>query len=144
MSYPSGHHLSPRRGVVAARSMLRPTLADVLVAQGMVTQSTVEHTLNQLGGVSADLGATSLGEGALSEDQLARALASQFGLPFDPLVDFRVEQSFYERMSVKLMKRHPQVPITECEGRLKVAVPDPRSEEHTSELQSQSNLVCRL
>ena len=111
---------------MAARSMLRPTLADVLVAQGMVTQSTVDHTLNQLGGVSADLGATLLGEGALSEDQLARALASQFGLPFDPLVDFRVEQSFYERMSVKLMKRHPFVPITECEGRLKVAVPDPQ------------------
>jgi type IV pilus assembly protein PilB len=111
---------------VAARSMLRPTLADVLVAQGMVTQSTVDHTLNQLGGVSADLGATLLGEGALSEDQLARALASQYGLPFDPLVDFRVEQSFYERMSVKLMKRYLFVPITECEGRLKVAVPDPQ------------------
>jgi type IV pilus assembly protein PilB len=126
MTYPSGHHSSPRRGAVAARSMLRPTLADVLVAQGMVTQSTVDHTLNQLGGVSADLGATLLGEGALSEDQLARALASQYGLPFDPLVDFRVEQSFYERMSVKLMKRHPFVPITECEGRLKVAVPDPQ------------------
>ena len=126
MTYPSERHSSPKRGAVAARSMLRPTLADVLVAQGMVTQSTVDHTLNQLGGVSADLGATLLGEGALSEDQLARALASQYGLPFDPLVDFRVEQSFYERMSVKLMKRHPFVPITECEGRLKVAVPDPQ------------------
>ena len=126
MSYLSERHSSPKRGAVAARSMLRPTLADVLVAQGMVTQSTVDHTLNQLGGVSADLGATLLGEGALSEDQLTRALASQYGLPFDPLVDFRVEQSFYERMSVKLMKRHPFVPITECEGRLKVAVPDPQ------------------
>src|SRR5688572_7759327 len=28
--------------------------------------------------------------------------------------------------------------------RAQVAPPDPRSEEHTSELQSQSNLVCRL
>jgi len=126
MTYSSGRHSSPKRGAVAARSMTRPRLADVLVAQGMVTQSTVDHTLNRLGGVSADLGATLLGEGALSEDQLARALASQFGLPFDPLVDFRVEQSFYERMSVKLMQRHPFVPIAECEGRLKVAVPDPQ------------------
>jgi len=79
-----------------------------------------------LGGVSADLGATLLGEGALSEEQLARALAIQFGLPFDPLLDFRVEPSFYERMSVKLMQRHPFVPIAEAQGRLRVAVPDPQ------------------
>ena len=106
--------------------MTRPTLADVLVGQGMVTKSTVDQTLNRLGGVSADLGATLLGEGALSEEQLARALAIQFGLPFDPLLDFRVEPSFYERMSVKLMQRHPFVPIAEAQGRLRVAVPDPQ------------------
>jgi len=98
----------------------------VLVGQRMVTKSTVDQTLNRLGGVSADLGATLLGEGALSEEQLARALAIQFGLPFDPLLDFRVEPSFYERMSVKLMQRHPFVPIAEAQGRLRVAVPDPQ------------------
>ena len=111
---------------MASRSMTRPTLADVLVGQGMVAKSTVDQTLNRLGGVSADLGATLLGEGALSEEQLARAFAIQFGLPFDPLVDFRVEPSFYERMSVKLMQRHPFVPIAEVQGRLRVAVPDPQ------------------
>jgi type IV pilus assembly protein PilB len=111
---------------VAARSMTRPTLADVLVGQGMVAKSTVDQTLSRLGGVTANLGATLLGEGALSEEQLARALALQFGLPFDPLVDFRVEPSFYERMSVKLMQRHPFVPIAEVQGRLRVAVPDPQ------------------
>jgi type IV pilus assembly protein PilB len=111
---------------VASRSMTRPTLADVLVGQGMVGKTTVEQTLGRLGGVSADLGATLLGEGALSEEQLARALAIQFALPFDALTDFRVEPSFYERMSVKLMQRHPFVPIAEVEGRLTVAVPDPQ------------------
>ena len=109
-----------------SRSMTRPTLADVLVGQGMVAKATVDHTLSRLGGVSADLGATLLGEGALSEEQLARALAIQFGLPFDPLPDFRVEPSFYERMSVKLMQRHPFVPIAEGQGRLRVAIPDPQ------------------
>ena len=111
---------------MASRSVTRPTLADVLVGQGMVTKSTVDQTLNRLGGVPADLGATLLGEGALSEEQLARALAIQFGLPFDPLIDFRVEPSFYERISVKLMQRHPFVPIAEVQARLRVAVPDPQ------------------
>src|SRR2546430_11965633 len=40
---------------------------------------------------------------------------------------------------VQVTARHPQVDAREAERALY-----PRSEEHTSELQSQSNLVCRL
>ncbi len=92
----------------------------------MVPRHVVEQTLNRLGGVTADLGSTLVGEGALSEEQLARALALQFGLPFDPLANFRVDQAFYDRLSVKLMQRHPFVPIAEQGGRLTVAIPDPQ------------------
>jgi type IV pilus assembly protein PilB len=102
-------------------------LADVLIAQGMVPRQTVEQVLERLGGVSASLGSTLVGEGLLSEEQLARAYAAQFGLPFDPLNDFRIDSSFYGSMSVKLMQRHPFVPIAERDGRLTVAIPDPQN-----------------
>jgi len=106
--------------------MTRPALADVLIEHGMVSKATVDQTLRRLGGIPAELGATLLAEGALSEEQLARALAIQYGLPFDPLSDFRVDPSFYDRMSVKLMQRHPFVPIAELQGRLRIAIPDPQ------------------
>ncbi|HKE61293.1 MAG TPA: GspE/PulE family protein [Nitrospira sp.] len=92
----------------------------------MVSKATVDQTFRRLGGIPAELGATLLAEGALSEEQLARALAIQYGLPFDPLSDFRVDPSFYDRMSVKLMQRHPFVPIAELQGRLRIAIPDPQ------------------
>jgi type IV pilus assembly protein PilB len=111
---------------VAFRSMTRPALADVLIEHGMVSKANVDQTLRRLGGIPAELGATLLGEGALSEEQLARALAIQYGLPFDQLNDFRVDPSFYDRMSVKLMQRHPFVPIAELQGRLRIAIPDPQ------------------
>jgi len=111
---------------VASRSITRPALGDVLVEQGIVPKLTVEQTLSRLGGVTAELGATLLGEGAVSEEQLARALSIQFGLPFDALTDFRVEPSFYDSISVKLMQRHPLVPIAELQGRLRIAIPDPQ------------------
>jgi type IV pilus assembly protein PilB len=120
------HERVQKRSSVASRSMTRPVLAEVLVGQGMVPKLTIDQTLKRLGGVTADLGATLVGEGTLSEEQLARALALQFGLPFDPLTDFRVEPSFYDRMSVKLMQRHPFVPIADLQGRLRVAIPDPQ------------------
>jgi len=110
-----------------ARSSTRPALADVLIGQGLLPKHTVEQTLSRLGGVTAELGSILVSEGILSDEQLARALAVQFSLPFDPLTDFRVNPSFYERLSVKLMQRHPFVPMSEQHGRLTVAIPDPQN-----------------
>ena len=110
-----------------ARSLARPSLAEVLVSQGLVSKQTVEDALRRLGGVTATLGQTLVGEGLLSEDQLARALAAQYGLPYDPLTDFRVDPRYYQTISVKLMQRFPFVPIAEREGVLIIAIADPQN-----------------
>lgn len=110
-----------------ARSLARPSLAEVLVSQDVVPKQTVEDALRRLGGVAVMLGQTLVGEGLLSEDQLARALAIQYNLPYDPLTDFRVDQQYYETISVKLMQRYPFVPIAERAGVLTIAISDPQN-----------------
>jgi type IV pilus assembly protein PilB len=110
-----------------ARTVTRPTLTDVLVRQGILPKQTLDQVLNRLGGVTSALGQTLVSEGILSEEQLARALAAQFDLPCDLLTEFRVDQSFYDSMSVKLMQRHPFIPIAEHQGRLTIAIPDPQN-----------------
>lgn len=87
----------------------------------------IEHTLRRLGGVSLALGQTLVSEGVLSEEQLAKALAEQYGLPYDPLTEYRVDQQFYESISVKLMQRHPFVPMGERAGVLTIAIADPQN-----------------
>ena len=110
-----------------ARTVTRPTLTDVLIRQGVLPRQTLDDVLSRLGGVTAALGQILVSEGMLSEDQLARALAAQFDLPCDLLTEFRVDQSFYDSMSVKLMQRHPFIPIAEHQGRLTIAIPDPQN-----------------
>jgi Type II secretory pathway, ATPase PulE/Tfp pilus assembly pathway, ATPase PilB len=110
-----------------ARTVTRPTLADVLIRQGVLPKQTLDQVLGRLDGVTAALGQTLVGEGIISEDQLARALAAQFDLPCDLLTEFRVDQSFYNSMSVKLMQRHPFIPIAEHQGRLTIAISDPQN-----------------
>ena len=110
-----------------ARTVTRPTLTEVLVRQGILQKQTLDQVLSRLGGVTAALGQTLVIEGILSEDQLARALAAQFELPCELLTEFRVDQSFYDSMSVKLMQRHPFIPIAEHQGRLTIAIPDPQN-----------------
>ncbi len=109
------------------RTVTRPTLAEVLLRQGILPKPTLDQVLSRLGGVTAAFGQTLVSEGVLSEDQLARALAAQFDLPCNLLTDFRVDQEFYSSMSVKLMQRHPFVPIAEHQGRLTIAIPDPQN-----------------
>src|SRR6266481_182812 len=110
-----------------ARTVTRPTLTDVLVRQGILPKQKLDQVLSRLGGVTAAFGQTLVSEGILSEDQPACALAAQFDLPCDLLTEFRVDQSFYDSMSVKLMQRHPFIPIAEHQGRLTIAVPDPQN-----------------
>src|SRR4026208_1792312 len=108
------------------RTVTRPTLADVLIRQRILPKHTLDHVLSRLGGVTVAFGQTLVSEGILSEDQLACALAAQFELPCDLLAEFRVNQSFYDSISVKLMQRHPFIPIAEHQGRLTIAIPDPQ------------------
>lgn len=108
-------------------SLTRPSLAEVLVDQRMLTKHTVEDVLLRLKGVSVALGQTLINERLLSEDQLAHALAVQYGLAYDPLTDFRVDPQYYETISIKLMQRFPFVPIAERSGALTIAIADPQN-----------------
>lgn len=109
------------------RSLSRPSLAEVLVDQGMLTKRAIEDVLRQSNGVPATLGQTLISEGLLAEEQLAQALAVQYSLPYDPLTDFLVDPRYYETISTKLMQRFPFVPIAEHSGALTIAIADPQN-----------------
>ncbi len=109
------------------RHLTRPSLSDVLVREGILTRRTVDQVVVRLGGSTAALGQTLVEEGTISEAQLAQALAAQFGLPYDQLTGFRVDSEFYHTISVKLMRRHPFVPVKDEAGVLTIAISDPQN-----------------
>ena len=78
---------------------------------------------------------TLVSQGLMSEEQLARVLATQYGLPYEPLADFRVDPRFYRTISVELMHRHPFVPLGERDEMLVIAMPDPNNFSALDELE---------
>lgn len=110
-----------------SRSLARPSLTEVLVTQGMLPRHQVEETLCRVKGIPAALGKALIEDGLLTEDQLARALASQHGLRYDPLTGFRVDPQYYESISIKWMQRVPFVPLSEQDGVLTIAVAEPHN-----------------
>lgn len=109
------------------RSLARPSLAEVLVGQGVLTRHKVEEVFLRVKGVPAALGKALTDAGLLSEDQLAHALASQYGLTYDPLTNFRIAPQYYESISIKWMQRVPFVPLNEQAGVLTIAVAEPHN-----------------
>ena len=109
------------------RHLTRPSLADVLVREGILPRRTVDQVVARLGGSTTALGPTLVEDGTISETQLAQALAAQYGLPYDPLTGFRVDSEFYHTISVKLMRRHPFVPLKDEAGILTIAISDPQN-----------------
>ena len=122
------------------RHLTRPSLADVMVREGILPRRTVDQVVARLGSNSAALGQTLVEEGTISEAQLAQALASQYGLPYDALTAFRVDSEFYHTISVKLMRRHPFVPVKAEAGVLTIANSDPQNLLALDELEIVLNL----
>ncbi|NJN70173.1 MAG: hypothetical protein HC801_07780, partial [Nitrospira sp.] len=55
------------------RGLVRPSLAEILVGEGILNKQIVDEVLRRLDGVSVTLGQTLVTEGLLSEEQLAQA-----------------------------------------------------------------------
>ena len=104
----------------------RAALEDVLTRRGMVSPELIDALLLQAGEARQSLSAYLIDHGLVTEDALAEALAEQYGLPFDPLKDFRVDLEEFKQMSAEWMHRHPFIPFSDTEGVLTLAIPNPQ------------------
>src|SRR5947207_4968282 len=73
-----------------------------------------------------------------------RAVEGQHELPVERLVQRMLGDQRVEQADQLAVAAHRQVRLHEFLPALQAHLLEPRSEEHTSELQSHSDLVCRL
>jgi type IV pilus assembly protein PilB len=104
----------------------RAMLGDVLVRREAVSPDLVDALVQQARDARQPLAAYLIEHGLVTEEALAEALAEQYGLPFDPLKDFRVDLEEFKAIPVEWMHRHPFIPFSEDEGMLTLAIPNPQ------------------
>jgi type IV pilus assembly protein PilB len=112
-------------GQDTTRFVKRKPLREVLIEQGVVSGPQLDAILGKLENGHVPLGPALVAEGLLSAEQLSRALAAQYGLPYEPLTEHRVDPRFYQAIPVELMYRLPFVPLAEQDGLLVIAIHDP-------------------
>ena len=84
-------------------------LVEVLLNEGSITRETLDWAVNHLLNGGKRIGTALIEAGIINEEQLAKALASQYGLPYYDLEGFRVDPAIFEHISVDRMYRYPFV-----------------------------------
>ena len=101
-------------------------LTDVLVDLGFVERAQMDDAIEQATAAGSTVESVLLTAGALSEDQLARAVAERFGLDHLDLRVFRVDPDAAKLVTPAAIRRYQAVPVSFLGDRtLQVAMADP-------------------
>ena len=113
----------------------RMALEDIFVKRGLISDSMMEQLVSKALETQQPLKTVLLEEGIVSEEHIVQALAEQYGLPYEPLHEFRVDPEFFETIPVEWMHRYPFVPVSEDHGVLTIAIPNPQDVRVLDELE---------
>jgi type IV pilus assembly protein PilB len=104
----------------------RRKLGEILVSWGVMTQAQAEQAAQMAKGAGKRLGDTIIEAGFAKEDQVAKALANQFGMEYVDLSANGVgKQINLKLIPEDLVKKHLILPLEKNNGRLKLIIHDP-------------------
>ena len=127
-----------------ATPVKRSSLEEILVTRNVLTVEQLAEAVHQAQTDNRPLSNVLLENGSVTEDYLARAVADQYDLPYDPLYEYRVAPEFFSLIPVEWMHRLPFVPISDEDGLLTIAVADPHNLKAIDELELLLNREVRL
>ena len=127
-----------------ATPLKRIPLEDVLVKRGLLSETQKDQFLNESISSHQPLKTLLLDQGVVSESLMAQTLADQYGLPWDPLQDFRIDSEFFETIPVEWMHRAPFVPLSTDKGVLTIAISNPQDVRAVDELELLLGCELRL
>ena len=100
-------------------------LGDVLVEQGVITHDQLRAAIEEESRTGESAWKTLLLEGALSERDLVRGRAAQFGLPFSDVSNDRPTPEALHTLPEEVARRQLMLPLRVENGRLVVAMAEP-------------------
>ena len=127
-----------------ATPLKRIPLEDILVKRGLLSETQKDQFLNEAISSQQPLKTILLDQGIVSESLMAQTLADQYGLPWDPLQDFRIDSEFFESIPVEWMHRAPFVPLSKDQGVLTIAISNPQDVRAVDELELLLGCELRL
>lgn len=103
----------------------RKKIGEILIESKSIDSSQLDDALKFASEHNKRVGQALVEQGACDEDEVAKALASQFGLEFIDLDKHSVDKQALELIPTKFIQEYQVLPLSEENGRLKVIITDP-------------------
>ena len=101
-------------------------MGDILVEEGKISEEQFQRVLAIQENDPRNLGETMISLGYVSEMDLAQVLARRLRLEYIELTDSDVDRGLLNLIDQKVLRRHGSVPLRMQDGRLAVAMSDPK------------------
>lgn len=107
------------------KSYRRQIIGSILTSHGWLTDEQLSVVVGELGITRQRFGEICLSKGFISEENLARSLAEQFGLEYIDLSGFKADQELINTLPADAIFRFRFVPLQMTAEYLQIAVSDP-------------------
>lgn len=104
-----------------------PSIVEILIMHGALPIEHVDRISTRSQSDDESALRRYVHDGVVTEGQLARARASQRGMPFVELLEYPVERTAVALVPSVICRRYELLPIAVIEGKLRVAVADPNN-----------------
>ncbi|MGZ4120648.1 MAG: PilT/PilU family type 4a pilus ATPase [Actinomycetota bacterium] len=118
-------------------------LGEVLVEERLISREQLSDAMRRQQETGRPIGKILLEMGALTEDALVEAVASQLGVPYIDLVAYPPSQSVALLVSKEVAARHQAVPVELDERGLLVAMVEPTNQAGLREISEITGYACR-
>jgi type IV pilus assembly protein PilB len=121
----------------------REKLGELLVRIGLVTDEQIQHALERQAAEGGRLGAALVRDLALSEEQLATALAEQKQLPLVNLASVEIDRAAALLLPLSVARMREVIPIGFADGHVVLAMSDPLDIEAIDQTQLRTGYPVR-
>jgi len=138
--------IAGRRGITSygPRDGAPRFLSDVIIELGLVDAAAVDQAVEAARGSGQMVGAVLVAGGALTEEQLAGAVAARYGLDYVDLNEFEVDPFAANLLPQAAAQRYRAVPVAfEADGSLLVSLADPSDSLALSDIAFMTKLDVR-
>jgi type IV pilus assembly protein PilB len=103
----------------------RKKLGDILVDRGILSQDQLQYVIEKRKTVTERFGEICVNDGLVTEEEVASALAEQFGFEFIDLQGFKINESIMSAFPPDVVYRYNFIPLDQEEKTLVIAISDP-------------------
>jgi type IV pilus assembly protein PilB len=103
----------------------RKKIGEILVEQGVLSLSDLSLVIDESETVKERFGCICLRRSLITEEELAQALAGQFGMEYVDINGFKMDESILDRLPADAIYRYQFIPMEMEDDSLVVAIADP-------------------